>query len=582
VACSSDDVTPGDEEELPLLVLADRLSDFLWYRSLLQSLPALSVDITWCPEVGAAEDLVRNTHFEAVIWDTQLNHGDPVTFLQYLTIVGGDRPVIAIGSDTEEQAGPAMLAEGAADYLCRGRLDRWTLGRTLGSAWHRYRAGHMKTRALARDVAHGFINRNLFFERLRQGLLRVERNGARLALVQVNVDGFKAINEGVGFDGADHLIVQLAARLQQSLRPGDSVVRIGGDELAMILEPVNQITDVTVMIREMIASLAAPFEIESQELMVTLSIGVAMYPDAGNTPEMLLRQAGRALAEAKREAGNSYHFYSQQLNTTVDRQVQLEADLRHALRGNELELHFQPRIDLASGRTLGVECLLRWNHPNRGMVPPDAFIPAAERSGMIVPIGYWVIEQACAHQLKAAELGLADLVFAVNLSFRQFHDRKMTETIFRIIYNAGIDTRLLELELTESAMMHDPAYAQRCLRELNRLGISFALDDFGTGFSSLSNLHHLPISLVKVDKSFVQGIGRARDAEHIVRAIINLSHSLDMTVVAEGVETENQLDFLRQSGCDQVQGFYFARPMPWDQLIRFLVTKPGEKGLDSQ
>lgn len=217
-----------------------------------------------------------------------------------------------------------------------------------------------------------------------------------------------------------------------------------------------------------------------------------------------------------------------------------------------------------------MECLIRWNHPTRGLVMPDEFIPAAERSGLIVPIGYWVIEQACARLQESADLGFPGLVFAVNLSFRQFHDRKMTETIFRIIFNANVDTSLLELELTESAMMHDPDYAQRCLRELSQLGISFALDDFGTGYSSLTNLQHLPISLVKIDKSFVQALGESGDAEHIIRAIISLAHSLQMSVVAEGVETEGQLAFLRDQHCDEVQGYYYARPMPWPALLDFL------------
>lgn len=254
----------------------------------------------------------------------------------------------------------------------------------------------------------------------------------------------------------------------------------------------------------------------------------------------------------------------------LEADLRIEAELRAALRGGELELYYQPRIDLATEEVRGVECLLRWNHPQRGLVAPDNFIPAAERSGLIVPIGYWVIEQACKRLQECQDLGLSSLVFAVNLSFRQFHDRKMAETIFRIIFNSNIDTSLLELELTESAMMHDPDYAQRCLRELSQLGISFALDDFGTGFSSLSNLQHLPISLVKIDKSFVQDLGESADAEHIIRAIISLAHSLRMSVVAEGVETEGQLEFLRRQHCDEIQGYYYARPMPWQDLVQFI------------
>ena len=555
---------------LPVLVLTDELFIYLWYRRLLECAPALEVEVTWCPEVETTEDLIRNSHFEAVIWDSHFHEGDPVAFLRFLAMAGEDRPLIAIGSEEEDQAGPEMLRLGASDYISRPRLDRWGLGRALGFAWHRYRARHLRSEALAVEVARGFINRNLFFDRLRYGILRAKRDRARLALLHLNVDGFRAINEGYGYACADQLIVQLAERAREHLRAGDSVVRIAGDELAILLEPVESSQEVMPLLQEMLERISHPFDVDGVELHITVSIGMALFPDSGSSPEMLLRQASRAMMQAKREAGNSFHLYSEQLDLHMEGQVKLEAELRHALRGEQLELHYQPRVDLETGDTLGVECLLRWNHPERGLVPPDAFIPAAERSGLIVPIGYWVIEQACERLKEAAEQGFPELIFAVNLSFRQFHDRKMTETIFRIIYNAGIDTRRLELELTESAMMHDPEYAQRCLRELNRLGISFALDDFGTGYSSLSNLHHLPISLVKIDKSFVHGIGRAPDAEHIVNAIINLSHSLDMTVVAEGVETEAQLNFLRRGHCDQVQGFYFAKPMPWNTLMEHL------------
>lgn len=566
---------------LPVLVLTGELFIYLWYRSLLTRLPALKVEVTWCPEIEAAENLIRNSHFEAVVWDCHFHEGDQTAFLRFLSMAGEDRPVLAIGSEDEESQGPALMELGVADYICRARLDRWSMGRALGFTWHRYRARHLKAEALAVDVAQGFINRDLFFDRLRFGILRARRDRARLALLHLNVDGFGAINEGYGYACADQLIVQLAERLREHLRPVDSVVRIGGDDLAILLEPVQNSQDVMPLLQEMLERSSHPFDVEGVELQVTVSVGVALFPDCGGAPEMLLRQAGRAMAQAKRESGNSFHLYSEQLNLHIEDQIRLEADLRHALRSNQLELHYQPRIDLASGRTLGVECLLRWNHPERGLVPPDNFIPAAERSGLIVPIGYWVIEQACARLLETAKLGHPELIFAVNLSFRQFHDRKMTETIFRIIYSAGIDTSRLELELTESAMMHDPEYAQRCLRELNQLGVSFALDDFGTGYSSLSNLHHLPISLVKIDKSFVHGIGRAPDAEHIVNAIINLSHSLNMTVVAEGVETEGQLNFLRRGQCDQVQGFYFARPMPWASLMQYLSAADSAGDLSS-
>ncbi|MFW5823856.1 MAG: putative bifunctional diguanylate cyclase/phosphodiesterase, partial [Marinobacter sp.] len=491
-------------------------------------------------------------------------------FLQYLAVAGNEKPVVAVGSGREDEMAETLLGAGAADYLSKGQLDRWSLGRAVRCAWFRQQLEDSSGGEMGREVASGFINRNLFFDRLQQAILRAERGNHRLALIHINLDDFRTVNESLGYRQGDELMLKLAERLRQGMRRVDSLMRIGGDELAVIAENVDDSLDLSQIVRKLVAALNDPVTVAGNMVGVTASLGVATFPEAGDTPETLLRRANRAMFEAKRDSGTSYRFYNHQLHISAGHQLRLEGDLRNALRSGELELYYQPRIDLITGEVRGVECLLRWNHPERGLVMPDEFIPAAERSGLIVPIGYWVIEQACARLQESADLGFPGLVFAVNLSFRQFHDRKMTETIFRIIFNANVDTSLLELELTESAMMHDPDYARRCLRELSQLGISFALDDFGTGYSSLTNLQHLPISLVKIDKSFVQALGETGDSEHIIRAIISLAHSLQMSVVAEGVETEGQLEFLRDQHCDEVQGYYYARPMPWPDLLNFL------------
>jgi diguanylate cyclase (GGDEF)-like protein len=564
-----------------LLILTPQMTDYLWYQALLAQNLELSVDITWCPDLDDCTDLISNAQFDVVLWDTVMMVSTEAAFLQYLVVVGGGRPVVAIGAEPESVRMPTVRINGAIDYLCKRHLDPWNLGRALLCAVLRQHTSDSLSEQLGQEVASGFINRGLFFDRLQQAIVRAERQHGRLALLHINLDDFRSINESMGYQAGDELMVTLAQNLGQCLRRVDSLMRIGGDEFAVIVERVANSLDVTQVIRNITNILNEPVTVAGHRIVLTASLGAATYPEAGDTPEMLLRQANRAMFEAKREAGTSHRFYNRQLHLTVGRQLTLEADLRNALRGGQLELYYQPRVDLSTQEVRGVECLLRWHHPERGMVPPDQFIPAAERSGLIVPIGYWVIEQACKKLQEMAALGYLGMVFAVNLSFRQFHDRKMTETIFRIIYNAGVDTSLLELELTESAMMHDPDYAQRCLRELNQLGVSFALDDFGTGFSSLSNLQHLPISLVKIDKSFVQNLGESSDAEHIIRAIISLSHSLQMSVVAEGVETAGQADFLRQHHCDEVQGYYYSRPLSWDNLIAFLRQKNSLVELDT-
>lgn len=569
----TDTMESMNRSSVRILVLTPDFADFLWYGSMLRSSFDLLPDLTWCPDLIDCDDLIRNTHFDVILWDCVFHGGSEFAFLQYLTVSSSDTPIVALSADPEAERTPEMVINGAADYLRKGTLNRWSLDRAVRCVWYRQQVTDASIGQLGREVASGFINRDLFFDRLQQALLRAERGENRLALLHINLDDFRTVNESLGYQMGDQLMLKLADRLRQALRRVDSLMRIGGDEFAIIVEKVEDSLDITQIIRKVVNALNDPLVVDGHSVAISASLGVATYPEAGDSPETLLRRANRAMFEAKRDTGTSYRFYNQQLHITAGRQLKLEADLRNALRGRELELYYQPRIDLITEEVRGVECLLRWNHPDGTLVPPDDFIPAAERSGLIVPIGYWVIEQACERLREAAALGYPGMVFAVNLSFRQFHDRKMTETIFRIIYNANVDTSLLELELTESAMMHDPEYAQRCLRELNQLGISFALDDFGTGFSSLSNLQHLPISLVKIDKSFVQELGVSGDAEHIIRAIISLAHSLQMSVVAEGVETEGQLEFLRQQHCDEVQGYHYARPMPWNDLVEFLEVR---------
>ena len=555
---------------LRLLVLTPEYADYLWFSAMLADDSEICSDATWCPDLVDCDDLISNASFDVIVWDCVFHGGSEASFLQYLSVSSEDKPILAMSAESCGEKARYLVENGASDYLSRRELDPWNFRRSIKCLWYRSQLTQSTNGQLGREVATGFINRDLFFDRLQQAVLRAERANHRLALLHLNIDDFRNINESFGYQKSDQLMLRLAERLRQTLRRVDSLMRIGGDELAIIVEKVEDSLDITQIIRKVVSALDEPVMVDGQNVVVSASLGVATYPEAGDSPEELLRRANRAMFEAKRDPGTSYRFYDRQLHISAGYQLRLEADLRNALRGKELELYYQPRIDLATEEVRGVECLLRWNHPERGLVGPDEFIPVAERSGLIVPIGYWVIEQACKRLQESTELGFPGLVFAVNLSFRQFHDRKMTETIFRIIFNANVDTILLELELTESAMMHDPEYAQRCLRELNQLGISFALDDFGTGFSSLSNLQHLPISLVKIDKSFVQELGQSADAEHIIRAIISLAHSLQISVVAEGVETEGQLEFLRQQHCDEIQGYYYARPMPWNDLVKFM------------
>ncbi|MEP3561082.1 MAG: diguanylate cyclase, partial [Marinobacter sp.] len=415
-------------DRLRLLVLTPEYTDFLWYQSMLSDDAELLPDATWCPDLIECDDLIYNASFDVIVWDCVFHAGCESSFLQYLTVSSGDIPVLAISAEASEQKGPEMQASGAADYLCRRGLEAWGFRRAVKCLWYRAQLAGFSHDQLGREVASGFINRDLFFDRLQQALLRAERTKSRLALMHLNVDSFRSINESFGYQKSDQLIVQLAERLGKTLRRVDSLVRIGGDELAIIIEKVEDSLDLSQVIRKLVMTVPEPVVIDGQSLVVSASLGVATYPEAGDSPEELMRRANRAMFEAKQDTGTSYRFYNRELHISTGHQLRLETDLRHAIRAQELELYYQPRIDLATGEVRGMECLLRWNHPKRGMIGPDEFIPVAERSGLIVPIGYWVIEQACQRLQESAELGFPGLVLAVNLSFRQFHDPKMTET----------------------------------------------------------------------------------------------------------------------------------------------------------
>ncbi|MEP6406893.1 MAG: diguanylate cyclase, partial [Marinobacter sp.] len=368
-------VKQSNPSHVRLLVLTPEYADFLWLGSLLSRDREMEPDLTWCPDLIDCDDLIRNTHFDVILWDCVFHGGSEDAFLQYLSVSSNEKPVLALSAEQASERAGDLLANGASDYLSRQSLEEWGLRRAVRCLWYRQQLSESAHGQLGREVASGFINRDLFFDRLQQALLRAERAGQRLALLHINLDDFRSFNESFGYQKSDQIMLKLAERLRQSLRRVDSLMRIGGDEFAIIVEKVEDSLDLTQIIRKLVTTLGEPFGIDGQNVVVSASLGVATYPEAGDSPENLLRRANRAMFEAKRDPGTSYRFYDRQLHITAGYQLRLEADLRNALRGNELEVYYQPRIDLASEEVRGVECLLRWNHPERGLVGPDEFIP---------------------------------------------------------------------------------------------------------------------------------------------------------------------------------------------------------------
>ncbi len=435
------------------------------------------------------------------------------------------------------------------------------------------------------DELTGLPNRTLLFDRLAQTVLEAGRRERRVAVLCLDLDRFKFVNESLGHDTGNALIKGVAQRLLECVRPGDSVARLEGDEFAMVFADVAQPDDAYRVLHRIKERFAVPVAIDGHNLFVTLSIGVALYPLDGTDAGDLLRNADAAMHQAKAHGGDTHRFYAAQMTAASAERLALETGLREAFERGEFLLHYQPQVDLKSGRIVGMEALVRWRHPERGLVPPATFIPLAEETGLIVPLGAWVLRAAClqahAWQKETAAPGHADrgaegrqnpgvLRVAVNLSPQQFREPGLSETIRHCLRETGVDPRLLDIELTESVLAGGHDTVAGVLGELEQLGVQISIDDFGTGYSSLSHLKRFPVDVLKIDQSFVRDCTSDADDAAIVQAIITMAHALGIQTIAEGVETKEQLEFLRRNGCDAMQGYYFSRPVPAEEITRML------------
>jgi diguanylate cyclase (GGDEF)-like protein/PAS domain S-box-containing protein len=412
------------------------------------------------------------------------------------------------------------------------------------------------------DTLTGLPNRLLFHDRLQVAVAQAHRAGGHLALLFLDLDRFKVINDSLGHGLGDRLLQEVGLRLRGSLREGDTVSRLGGDEFTLLLPGIGRAVDAAKVAEKILETLREPIRVEGHDLFVTASIGIALYPEDGAGAEALVKNADTAMYRAKEQGRDNYQLYTAAMNATALERLALESALRRALSANELVLHYQPLLEIASGRIHAVEALLRWRHPERGLIPPAEFIPLAEVTGLIVTMGPWILRSACAQVQAWRAAGFPGLSLAVNLSARQFQQPDLAELVTRILEETGLPPRHLDLEVTESYAMQNPEQAIDTLRQLKALGVRLSIDDFGTGYSSLSYLKRFPIDTLKIDKSFVGDITRDADDATIVTAVIAMAHALKLTVVAEGVETEDQLAFLAARRCDRMQGYLFSYPLP--------------------
>jgi diguanylate cyclase (GGDEF)-like protein/PAS domain S-box-containing protein len=467
---------------------------------------------------------------------------------------------------------------GEAEYGADGRAVR--MAGVVRDITDRKVVEEQLAHQLYHDALTGLPNRALLMDRLAVGISQARRKRDALGLLVVDLDRFHDVTSGLGHEVADAVLCKVAHRLAGCVRGGDTLARISGSEFALVLSDLARTHDAGVVARKVLDAMAAPVALADGEVFLTSSVGIAMYPHDGADGERLLQAADAAMVQARACGPNHLQLYSEALGRRTADNLALQQDLRHAVEREEFLLHYQPRADLASGRITGFEALLRWNRPGRGMVEPADFIPLLEESGLIVPVGEWVVRQACLQLQEWLEAGVRAVPVAVNVSARQFLQADLAGTIERALCRHGVPAPLLEVEITETDSMRNADEAVATLARLRAAGVGVAIDDFGTGYSSLAYLKRFRVDALKLDRSFVRGLPQDAGDVSIARAVIGMAHGLGLRTVAEGVETPAQRAFLAGCGCNEMQGFLLARPLPARQCAAFLAQPPGRIGAD--
>lgn len=436
---------------------------------------------------------------------------------------------------------------------------------------------HEKTQEQIKYIAYhdtltGLPNRNLLNELLVHSITLAERNNKCMAVLFLDIDGFKMINDSKGHGMGDQILQEVAERLLKTLRKSDVIARHGGDEFIVIIEELDNCSGVELIANKIINCFQEPFHLENQDYFLTTSVGVAVYPADGQTPDMLIKNADIAMYKAKENGKNQYLFCTPVMKDVANETMELSTNLYRAIEKNELELYYQPQLSCHNNQIMGVEALIRWRHPVMGLISPAKFIPIAEKTGLILPIGEWVLRTACQQNKKWQEQGLPKIRMGVNLSLRQFHNNDLLNLVESVLKETKLAPQYLELEITETIAMKEKSYIINTLNAFRQIGVSIAIDDFGTEYSSLSYLKHLPVDRLKVAMQFIRGIGIDHKDEALAKGIIVLAKSIGMNVIAEGVETKEQLEFLKNHNCDEIQGYYFFKPLAEAEMTKLLIT----------
>lgn len=524
--------------------------------------------------------------WDAIIADHSMPHFSAFEALQVMQEHKLDLPFIIVsGTMTEDEVVKALKA-GAHDFIFKGRFLRLVpaLERALQEACGRRarEAAELAQRTSQEQIKHMSMhdaltdlpNRTLFHEHLRQALNCRRRLRGSVGVHFLDLDEFKRVNDTLGHAAGDELLKMIAQRLRESLRANDIVARFGGDEFGVVQLNVVCPEEAAGLARKICAALRQPMHIDGHEILISVSIGVTLYPEDGDTEEQLLKNADLALYQAKKDGRDTFRFFTADLNARMQDQVTVEHDLRAALDRGEFVLYYQPQIDLNTGAAVGLEALVRWQHPERGLLAPAQFIPAAEDSGLIVPMSAWVLEQACRQHMEWRAAGHEACRIAVNVSPTHIQREDLFAAVKRALQAVHMQPEFLEIEITEGLLLRDKSKAMETLHQLAELGVSIAIDDFGTGYSSLNYLRQLPVNRLKIDQTFVAALNQRTRDHSVIDAIIGLGHKLGMRVLAEGIENERQVACLQELECDEVQGYFYGQPAPPAMLASWLRQAP--------
>lgn len=599
-----------DDNRIDVLLIEDNPGDARLIEVMLAEAKGMKFRLEWRDTLTTGLAYLKNNAVDVLLLDLGLPESTGLDTLEAaLSQVPKVPTLVVLSGLSDEDVALQAVKSGAQDYLVKGHVDSALLARSIRYAMERSRTEEALRQAQAelehrvqertaelanavtalrseiaerklaeehiRYLAHydaltSLPNRVLLQDRLGQAIAHAHRKNSQVALLFIDLDYFKHINDSLGHQMGDCLLKAVARRLEECLREGDSVARLGGDEFVLCLPLVGGSIDAATVAQKVLKTLNDTFVVESNEMHVSASVGISLYPDDGTTVEALMRAADTAMYHAKEKGRRNYQFFTAALNRAVQQRVELEQRLRNALAHNELELHYQPQVDLASGRIFSAEALLRWRQPGKGAISCGAFISVAEETGLILSIGEWTLRQACTQLRRWHEAGHSAMRVAVNLSPRQFYQPGFQNTIKTIIEESRVPPSSLDLEITEGILLQRNEDNLAALHQLSDMGIQLSVDDFGTGYSSLAYLQRFPVDGLKIDQSFVAEINRDQNATALVAAIISMAHSLELKVLAEGVETAEQISFLHSHGCPSAQGFFYSKAVPPSDLEALL------------